>query len=193
MIYNEVGTRKPQAGDTCRMSVGGGFTLTDFEWRKSDIAWEEVRYRRDCGRKFEVIECNHWDSMTIQDTVTKEIYTDISPFGFEMLSEKVPELNPKLVEVNDTHAIAERLEQIFLDADELNSDVTNELGQCLIELEDASDAKRGQLEETIKVLRAVRIKLANVMHDYKVHYTLSHSDPAAGLRGLLAAAKNYKE
>lgn len=183
----------PRVGDTCRMSVSAGFTLTDFEWRKNNITWDELTQYRAHGREFEVLECNHWDSMTIQDTATKEIYTNVSPFGFELLNERIPELNPMLVEVNGAHAIAERLERLFLDADELNSDVTNELGRCLVELEDATDAKREQLEETIKVLRAVRIKLANVMHDYKVHYTLSHSDPAAGVRGLLAAAKNYKE
>lgn len=193
MIYNEVGTRQPLKGDICRMSPSG-FTMTDFEWRSNAIEWSEIAKRRGEGRKFEVLECTFWNSMDIRDTVTNEVFTNVSPFGFQMLSEVDAPLNHKLIEIAEQHAMPERLQQLFMDADELHSDVVNELGHNLIELEDATGQEKEDLLEAIKILRATRSKLKNIMHDFEIHYVLAKpNSDEAGIAAMREAAKNYKE
>ncbi len=193
MIYNEVGTRKPMKGDICRMSLSG-FTMTDFEWRKNPIEWTEIVKRRNEGRKFEVMECKYWDSMDIRDTITNEVFTNVSPFGFQMLSEVGPTPNMQLIEIAARHDVPDRLQQLFMDADELQSDVVNELGHCLIDLEDATGQEKEDLLEAIQILRATRTKLQNIMHDFEIHYVLAKPNPTeAGIAALRESAKNYKE
>lgn len=105
-----------------------------------------------------------------------------------------PAQNDVLIEMSGRYDIAERLQQIFLDADELLSDVTNEIRDCVIDTETASGELKVQLLEATAVLRALRRKLDNVTNEFKPYYVLAKPNPGeAGIAALRNTASHYKE
>ena len=170
MIYNEVGTRKPLAGDICRIS-NDCFTLTDLEFRKNQVNWDEVREWKYGGRHFEVLESAYWDEMTIRDTVTGAVYTKVSPFGWEMVSEKQPEPNVYLQDALATYDVPGRLQQIFLDADDLLSDLMSGAKNAYIDSIDKGH-KDEHVLATMKEFERLRDQVNSVVVALKEHYKL---------------------
>lgn len=170
MVYNEVGTRRPRVGDTCRIS-SSGFTLTDIEFRKNEVDWNDVRGWKCSGRLFEVTEIGRYDEMTARDTITNTVYTNISPFGWEMVSEKLPEPNVYLQEALGTYDIPGRLQQIFLDADDLLSDLLSGAKNAYTDSIDKGH-KDEHILAAMKEFERLRDQVNDVVVTLKEHYKL---------------------
>lgn len=102
--------------------------------------------------------------------------------------------NEHLNEIAADLDLAGRLQQLFLDADDLLSDINSSLSFSLLELEpQVGEADKKKVEQTISVLRMARNKVTNIVHDFKVHYVMTADDQQkAGVDQLILAANNYK-
>lgn len=103
-------------------------------------------------------------------------------------------MNAHLEECNGSIDLAGRLQQLFLDADDLLSDINGEISFALLELENSpSPLEEVAVEQTISVLRTARNKVQNIVHDFQIHYVLTSKDQTqAGLEALVQATNNYK-
>lgn len=102
--------------------------------------------------------------------------------------------NAHLEECNGSIDLAGRLQQLFLDADDFLSDIQGEIQFALLERENASDNELPAVDQTLKVLRMARSKVANIVYDFKIHYVMTAPDQTqAGLEQLVLAADNHKQ
>lgn len=89
--------------------------------------------------------------------------------------------------------LAGRLQQLFLEADDLLSDINGELSFALLERENSSENEERAVEQTINVLRSARTKVQYIVDNFSVHYVIPAKDQTqAGLESLVTAANNYK-
>lgn len=90
-----------------------------------------------------------------------------------------------------THDIVGRLQQIFLDADELASDISSAL-QGLRQIQDAISLDDAEaISPSIASLVALLSKLNNVKSDFRVHYVMTELDQeAAGIQRIARAVQN---